>query len=111
LTGIEELILTERFSVGYLDTSRAEIPELVERITSIESRYHASEMELTKRIQIIQKASSNSTHVIPSYSLISRPLPWRVGSWFRKLFVEEIYGRGRVMFPDSVTIAQDEEEK
>ena len=82
--------------MGYLDRQAPSVAELLPSIISLESRSSAS----GERIALIQAASTTATHVIPSYAIFSRPSGWAPWSWVRRVLVEEIYGRARVVFPD-----------
>lgn len=44
----------------------------------------------------------NTTHVIPSYTIMAKPVNNRVLSWVRRVLVEDVYARARVIFPDQV---------
>jgi len=82
--------------MGYLDRAQASVDDILPIILSLESRSAASPEYMAQ----IQAASHTATHVIPSYSLLSKQsgsAPW---SWLRRIIVEELYARARVVFPD-----------
>lgn len=82
--------------MGYLDRAPPSASEILPTLIALEARSSSS----TTRIALIQAASGTTTHVVPSYWLISRTTRWRAWSWVRRLLVEEVYGRARVVFPD-----------
>jgi KUP system potassium uptake protein len=86
-------------SVGYLDSKTPSLPALLPYLTSIEARSSASPAPV---IDALTAAAHNATHIIPSYTVISRRSGWVPWVWVRRILIEEIYGRARVIFPDYV---------
>ena len=82
--------------MGYLDRQAPSVTDLLPAIISLESRSSAS----GERIALIQAASTTATHVIPSYAILSKTSGWAPWSWVRRVMVEEVYARARVVFPD-----------
>ncbi|RSH89944.1 hypothetical protein EHS25_001930 [Saitozyma podzolica] len=85
--------------VGYLDSKTPSLPVLLPYLTSIEARSSASPAPV---IDALTAAVHNATHFIPSYTVISRRSGWVPWVWVRRILIEEIYGRARVIFPDYV---------
>ncbi len=83
--------------MGYLDRAGPSVTDLLPTLISLESRSIPSSSE---RIKAIQEASTTTTHVVPSYAILSKESRWTPWSWVRKIMVEELYGRARVVFPD-----------
>jgi KUP system potassium uptake protein len=86
-------------SVGYLDSRTPSLPALLPYLTSIEARGSASPAPV---IDALTAAAHHATHFIPSYTVISRRSGWVPWVWVRRILIEEIYGRARVIFPDYV---------
>jgi hypothetical protein len=53
-------------------------------------------------IDYLKVAAANTTHVLPSYTIMAKPMGNRILDWVRRLLVEEVYARARVVFPDQV---------
>ncbi|GFZ49919.1 hypothetical protein JCM24511_07322 [Saitozyma sp. JCM 24511] len=85
--------------VGYLDSRTPSLPALLPYLTSIEARSSASPAPV---IDALTAAAHNATHFIPSYTVISRRSGWVPWVCVRRILIEEIYGRARVIFPDYV---------
>ncbi|RSH83686.1 hypothetical protein EHS25_005590 [Saitozyma podzolica] len=85
--------------VGYLDSRTPSLPALLPYLTSIEARGSASPAPV---IDALTAAAHHATHFIPSYTVISRRSGWVPWVWVRRILIEEIYGRARVIFPDYV---------
>ena len=93
--------------MGYLDRSSPSLPDLLPILIGIEARACSSK----EYVAVIRAASATATHVVPSYSIVSKPMTWKPWSWLRKVLVEELYGRARVVFPDRVNAPNDVDDK
>lgn len=82
-------------SAGYLDHA---VPSILELVPYLQRLLTGTP---ERAAQIAQLAEAGLvTHVVPSYSIFSRQVPYRWWDWVRRLLVEDLYGRARVVFPD-----------
>ncbi|KAJ9120623.1 hypothetical protein QFC22_002552 [Naganishia vaughanmartiniae] len=92
---------------GYLDMLAPEVDEILDRICEIEIQYSAVNLE--ERLKMIKQASLTTTHIIPNYNIKSRKIPGFIPNGIRRVLVEELYGRLRVVFPDESHLSRQTE--
>jgi KUP system potassium uptake protein len=97
-------------SVGYLDRAPPSIPDLLPYLQTLETRSAANLTVARANRHLLEQAGQNPTHVVPSYAIISRS-PSGVWGWVRRVLVEELYGRARVVFPERNGAPGPEENK
>ena len=83
---------------GYLDHSPPHIPDILPLLIALEGR-SSEEPVAAARVRALQDASRTVTHIVPAYSVVSGSQT-RVWGWVRRILVEEVYARARVMFPE-----------
>ncbi|WVQ71165.1 potassium uptake protein [Cryptococcus sp. DSM 104548] len=94
--------------MGYLDHTPPSTDDLVHLITPLASRSASNASLALTRVSSILKASKVVSHVVPQYVIRSKGGGNVVWSWVRRLLVEEIYARARVMWPDRVEVEDRE---
>ncbi|GHJ84454.1 hypothetical protein NliqN6_0856 [Naganishia liquefaciens] len=92
---------------GYLDQLSPEVDQILERIFEIEVQYSATKLE--DRLKAIKEASLTTTHIVPSYNIKSRASANVLVDKMRRVILEELYGRLRVIFPDDSHLLVDSE--
>ncbi|ORY35332.1 potassium transporter-domain-containing protein [Naematelia encephala] len=80
---------------GYHDRTPPSIPTFLPSLISL-----AAQSGSPSQVETLQAISSDVTHVIPSYEILSAKSRFKPWSWVRKILVEDLYGRARVIFPD-----------
>ncbi|KAJ9116704.1 hypothetical protein QFC20_000639 [Naganishia adeliensis] len=92
---------------GYLDSFSPEVEAILDRIYEIEVQY--SSVDLEERLKVIKQASLTTTHIIPNYNIKSKVVKNPIADRMRRVVVEELYGRLRVIFPDESHLLVDTE--
>ncbi|KAH8984778.1 potassium transporter [Lactarius hatsudake] len=94
--------------LGFRDETALHISNIVARIGELEERY--AEVDASKlatvhrRVTQLQELARHPTHIVPHYTpkskgfLLGRLTP--IASYFRRVLVEDIYGRLSIMFPE-----------
>ncbi|TFY59675.1 hypothetical protein EVG20_g7693 [Dentipellis fragilis] len=100
------------YYLGFRDDFDVQVPEIIKHICDLETRTNPEGApELIRQLNLL---ASTSTHVVPHYQLISRRLEagWfsPVVNWVRRVLIEDVYGRLRVMFPETVNWLASAEE-
>ncbi|ODO11951.1 potassium uptake protein [Cryptococcus amylolentus CBS 6273] len=95
--------------MGYLDRTPPSTDDLIHLITPLASRSASNASLALTRVSSILKASKVVSHVVPQHVIRSkggrRNVVW---NWVRRLLVEEVYARARVMWPDRVEVEDRE---
>jgi hypothetical protein len=111
VAGIPHVALEDRYSVsrvrslegfygvivsaGYRDAPFDIVSELLPRITQLERL--ANPEHADARIVEVEDAARNATHIQPNFVLRSMPVPFRPWRWLRRVMIEELYGRLRLV--------------
>nr|ODN93273.1 potassium uptake protein [Cryptococcus depauperatus CBS 7841] len=99
---------TVTMRTGYLDRTPPSTDEIVSLLTPLASRSASTASLAITRVQSILKAGETVSHVIPSNAILSKGSNNKFWSWVRRVLVEEVYARARIMWPDRV-VAEDRE--
>jgi KUP system potassium uptake protein len=83
---------------GYLDRASPEVEHLLPLLVQLEARIDPTTS--SERIKMLEEAAKTVTHILPSYTIVSSKQRWRAVSWIRRILIEEVYARARVMFPE-----------
>nr|AOR51849.1 potassium transporter [Phaffia rhodozyma] len=83
---------------GYRDQSRTNMADVVPYLIQAERQFDPKIS--FEKIKEIEQAAANTTQIMPSYVLLSQKTRWASWGYIRKMLVEELYARLRVMFPD-----------
>lgn len=94
--------------VGYLDRLAPSAQDLLPLLLSLETRAAPTDAAAQARTRELERVSRTETHVIPSYAIRSAGGGWAVWAWVRRVVVEELYARARVVFPDRTGLEDDE---
>jgi len=100
------------YRVGFRDDFNPSMKEIMRLICDLEAR--ADPENAKRNIQEVQDASNNTTHIIPNYVVISKPVDagWMtpVIRYIRAFLIEEIYQRLATMFPETAnwTLKRDD---
>ncbi|KIY68292.1 potassium transporter [Cylindrobasidium torrendii FP15055 ss-10] len=91
------------YCIGFRDKFDVQISDLIERICELEMRMDPQRAPVL--IEKIRNVSSSTTHVIPSYHVVSKKLAGGkvmvAVSYMRKYLIEAIYRRLATMFPET----------
>ncbi|KAI4518197.1 potassium transporter [Schizophyllum commune Loenen D] len=92
------------YYLGFRETFDVKVDEIIDRICAIEMT-SAPRNQAVATIDDIRRAARTSTHIIPHYHVMSKPiLSGRLASavnWVRTVLIEEIYRRMKTMFPET----------
>jgi len=91
------------YFIGFRDKFDVKVDDLIARICSLEIR--ANPRESSETINEIKRAAEITTHIVPHYHVVSKPLAVSRFSvavnWARVFLIEEIYRRLVTMFPET----------
>lgn len=82
-----------------MDRDLPDVNAILPEITSIETHLQPSSSTF---IAQLHTAAGNVTHILPSYTIIGRSVNNRIWGRIRRVIIEEIYSRARVVFPDQL---------
>lgn len=100
------------YRVGFRDDFNPSIKEIMRLVCDLEAR--ADPENAKRNIRELRDASNNTTHIIPNYVVVSKPVDagWATPfiSYVRAFLIEEIYQRLATMFPETAnwTLKRDD---
>jgi len=90
------------YYIGFRDAFDVKIKELMEKIYEVE---RLANPRADAVIAELKAASRTATHIAPYYNIVSKPVEGGflapVASYIRKWFIEDLYKRLAMMFPDT----------